>query len=113
GNEIFTRYKWISDVVQGSVKHNDRDAHRFSDTIDKFLTHKFFGLVILLLLLLGIFHIIFTWASIPMDLLDVGFGSLADLAKEQMGEGILTDLVADGIIAGVGGILIFLPQILL
>lgn len=113
GNEIFSRYKWISDVVQGSVKHNDRDAHRFSDAIDKVLTHRVFGLAFLLLLLLGIFHVIFTWAALPMDLLDAGFGSLADLAKEQMGEGMLTDLVADGIIAGVGGILVFLPQILL
>lgn len=113
GNEIFSRYKWISDIVQGSVKHNDRDAHRFSDAIDKVLTHRIFGLVFLLLLLLGIFHVIFTWAALPMDLLDAGFGSIADLAKEQMGEGMLTDLVADGIIAGVGGILIFLPQILL
>ncbi len=111
--DIFARYNFISNVVQESVRHNDRDAHRISDKIDKILTHKVFGLIILVAILLLIFQTIFTWASVPMDLLDQGFGSIADLVREQMGEGMLTDLIADGVIAGVGGVLIFLPQILL
>ncbi|PYS91806.1 MAG: ferrous iron transport protein B [Acidobacteria bacterium] len=111
--KIFSRYKFISDAIQDSVRHNDRDAHRVSDKIDRVLTHKFFGLVILVAVLLLIFQTIFTWATVPMDLLDSGFGSLGDLVRSAMSAGVLTDLIVDGIIAGVGGILVFLPQILL
>src|SRR5436190_23053459 len=112
-SKIFSRYKFIADAIQDSVRHNDRDAHRVSDKIDRVLTHKFFGLVILVAVLLLIFQTIFTWATVPMDLLDSGFGSLGDLVRSAMSAGVLTDLIVDGIIAGVGGILVFLPQILL
>jgi ferrous iron transport protein B len=112
-SKIFSRYKFISDAIQDSVRHNDRDAHRLSDKIDRVLTHKFFGLVILVVVLLLIFQTIFTWATVPMDLLESGFGWLGDAVRAGVPEGILTDLVVDGIIAGVGGVLVFLPQILL
>ena len=111
--KIFARYKFISNVVQESVKHNDREDHRFSEKIDRILTHKVFGLVILVAVLLVLFQAIFSWASLPMDLLDKGFGALGDMVRNAMPAGILTDLLVDGIIAGVGGVLVFLPQILL
>lgn len=110
---IFARYRFISDAVQDSVKHNDIDAHRFSDKIDKILTHKFFGLLILVGILLLVFQAIFSWATVPMDLLEQGFGALGDGARAVLPEGIFADMVADGVIAGVGGVLVFLPQILL
>jgi ferrous iron transport protein B len=111
--KIFARYNFISDAVQESVVHNDIERHRISEKIDKVLTHKVFGLVVLLAILLLIFQTIFSWATLPMDLLDSAFGGLSDLVKANMSPGILTDLLSDGIIAGVGGVLIFLPQILL
>jgi ferrous iron transport protein B len=111
--KIFARYNFISNVVQRSVRHNDKEEHRFSEKIDKVLTHKFFGLVILIGVLLLLFQAIFSWASLPMDLLDKGFGALGDAARNAMPPGVLTDLIVDGIIAGVGGVLVFLPQILL
>ncbi|HEX8249809.1 MAG TPA: ferrous iron transport protein B [Pyrinomonadaceae bacterium] len=113
--KIFARYNFISNIVQEAVKHDDPapDEHNFSEKIDRVLTHKFFGLVILVAILLVVFQTIFSWATLPMDLLDKGFGALGDFARAQMPEGLLTDLVVDGIIAGVGGVLIFLPQILL
>jgi ferrous iron transport protein B len=77
------------------------------------LTHKFFGLLILVAVLLFVFQTIFSWASLPMDLLDKGFGAIGDFVRAEMPPGILTDLIVDGIIAGVGGVLVFLPQILL
>ena len=114
GNKrIFARYKFISDVYQQSVKPFEEGKTTYSEKIDRVLTHKFFGLVILVGILLLVFQTIFTWATVPMDLLDAGFGSLGDFVGSQMPDGILKDLVVDGIIAGVGGILIFLPQILL
>ena len=111
--QIFARYNFISDVYQKSVKPVDDSEAKFSEKIDRILTHKFFGLVILVGILLLVFQTIFSWAALPMDLLDAGFGSLGEFVGNQMPEGILKDLVVDGIIAGVGGILIFLPQILL
>ena len=85
----------------------------FSEKIDRVLTHKFFGLVILIAILLVVFQAIFSWATLPMDLLEAGFGALGDFVRTSMPEGLLTDLIVDGIIAGVGGIMVFLPQILL
>lgn len=111
--KIFARYNFISEVVQESVKHNDLENHHFSEKIDRVLTHKFFGLVIFVAIILLVFQTIFSWASLPMDLLEQGFGTLGELVKTNLPEGILSDLIFDGIIAGVGGVLIFLPQILL
>lgn len=111
--KIFARYNFISDVVQDSVWHSDQKSHRFSDKIDKVLTHRIFGLVVLVLVLLLVFQTIFSWASLPMDLLEKGFGALGDFVKAEIPPGILADLIADGIIAGVGGVVVFLPQILL
>src|SRR5688500_1450443 len=71
---IFSRYNFISGVVQTSVKHYDRDAHRLSEALDKVLTHKVFGLAILVGVLLLVFQAIFTWAAMPMELLEQGFG---------------------------------------
>jgi len=111
--KIFARYSFISKAVQESTRHNDTPKLRISSKIDKVLTHKFFGLVILVAVLLIVFQAIFSWATVPMDMLEQGFGGLSALVKENMPPGILTDLISDGIIAGVGGVVVFLPQILL
>jgi ferrous iron transport protein B len=110
---IFARYNFISNAVQETVKHNDLEEHNFSEKLDRILTHKFFGLVILVAVLLVVFQTIFSWATLPMDLMEKGFGALGDLARANLPPGVLADLAVDGIIAGVGGVLIFLPQILL
>lgn len=110
---IFARYAFISAVLQECVRHNDKAAHDFSEKLDRVLTHRFFGLLILVGVLLLVFQAIFSWAALPMELLEGVFGTAADFAREILPKGILADLVADGIIAGVGGVLVFLPQILL
>ena len=111
--KIFSRYKFISNAVQESVWHSDHKRHRISERIDKILTHKVFGLMILVGILLLVFQTIFSWASLPMDLLEAAFGAAADTVRSSMPPGILTDLIADGMIAGVGGVVVFLPQIML
>ncbi|CAN5121777.1 ferrous iron transport protein B [soil metagenome] len=111
--KIFARYNFISDVYQEAVKPKDTLERSVSEKIDHILTHKFFGLAILIGILLLVFQTIFSWANLPMDLLDKGFGALGDFARAEMPEGILTDLLVDGVIAGVGGVVVFLPQILL
>jgi ferrous iron transport protein B len=111
--QIFARYNFISNLYQESVKPKQTEERGISEKIDRILTHKFFGLVILIGILLLVFQTIFSWANLPMDLLEQGFGALGNLVRVSMPEGILTDLLVDGVIAGVGGVLVFLPQILL
>ena len=111
--KIFARYNFISEVYQESVVPKQTGERNFSEKIDRVLTHKFFGLIILIAILLLVFQAIFSWATLPMDLLEAGFGVLGDFVRTSMPEGLLTDLMVDGVIAGVGGIMIFLPQILL
>ena len=111
--KIFARYNFISNVYQETVKTKESEERSLSEKIDRVLTHKFFGLVILIAILLLVFQTIFSWANLPMDLLEQGFGALGDFARASLPEGMLTDLIVDGVIAGVGGVLVFLPQILL
>ncbi|MGI9036827.1 MAG: ferrous iron transport protein B, partial [Pyrinomonadaceae bacterium] len=111
--KIFARYNFISDVYQESVRHKGTRDRNLSEKIDRILTHKVFGYVILLAILLLVFQTIFSWANLPMDLLQKGFGAFGDFVRAEMPAGILNDLIVDGIIAGVGGVLVFLPQILL
>jgi ferrous iron transport protein B len=112
-SKIFSRYNFISEVVQESIKQNDSETNYTSEKIDRILTHKVFGLFILTAILLVVFQTIFSFAELPMNLLEGTFSSIGDFVKSQMSEGLLADLIVDGIIAGVGGVLVFLPQILL
>ena len=111
---LFRRYAWIERVVDESVQPIEgRNDVQLSERIDRLLTHKFFGPIILLLVLMFVFQAIFSWATVPMDLIDGLFNSAADAMRANLPEGIVRDLLTDGIIAGVGGVLVFLPQILL
>jgi ferrous iron transport protein B len=112
-SKIFARYKFISDVFQQTVSHADSNDYKISEKIDNILTHKVFGGLILAAILVFVFQTIFSWASLPMDLLEHGFGALGNFVRTNMADGLLTDLIVDGIIAGVGGVVVFLPQILL
>ncbi|HKS26593.1 MAG TPA: ferrous iron transport protein B [Pyrinomonadaceae bacterium] len=109
---LLARYDWIERVSR-EAKNEDSHAPSTTESIDRVMTHRLFGPVILILVMLLIFQAIFSWASLPMDLIDRGFGALGDAARAGLPEGLFTDLLVDGVIAGVGGVLVFLPQILL
>ncbi|MCF6353387.1 MAG: ferrous iron transport protein B [Cyclobacteriaceae bacterium] len=83
----------------------------YSEKIDKILTHKIWGYVIFLSVLFVIFQAIFAWASWPMDLIDVIFSELSAWLSTNLPAGIFTDLLAKGLVPGIGGVLIFIPQI--
>ena len=110
---ILARYSWISDAVQESVVELKTEERTFSEKLDGVLTHKVFGLLILVGVLLFVFQTIFSWAQLPMDLLDYVFGWLQNAVSSALPPGLLNDLLANGVIAGVGGVLVFLPQIVL
>jgi len=107
------RYKWISEAAGGA-----RDAARdyrpnLSDRVDQVLTHPVWGLVVFIAVMAVVFQSIFTWAGPLMDGIDSFFGWLGGLIEGAMPAGPLRGLIVDGVLAGVGGVLIFLPQILL
>ena len=82
-----------------------------AEKLDKILTHKIFGYVIFFSVLLLIFQAIYDWSSYPMDFIESSFTSATEWVKNTLPPGVLTDLIADGILAGIGGIVIFVPQI--
>jgi ferrous iron transport protein B len=110
---VTARYRWIEGVVEGSVRGARTERPSATDRIDRIVTHRLFGPVVLLAVMAVVFQAIFSWATLPMDLIDRAFGTLGEALRAQMPAGLLTDLLVDGIIAGVGGVLVFLPQILL
>jgi ferrous iron transport protein B len=110
---LLARYNWIEGVARRTVRDHKPGRTRRTDHIDRFVTHRFFGPLILFAVMLLILQTIFSWAQLPMDLIDGGFGRLGELVRGTLPPGLLTDLLVDGVIAGVGGVLVFLPQILL
>jgi ferrous iron transport protein B len=110
---VTARYRWIEGVVEGVVRGARAERPSATDRIDRIVTHRLFGPVVLLAVMAVVFQAIFSWATLPMDLIDRAFGTLGEALRAQMPAGLLTDLLVDGVIAGVGGVLVFLPQILL
>jgi ferrous iron transport protein B len=110
---VTARYRWIERVTEEAVRGARAERPGATERIDNVVTHKFLGPAVLLLVMTVVFQAIFSWATLPMELIDHGFGALGEAARARMPAGLLTDLVVDGVIAGVGGVLVFLPQILL
>ncbi len=109
--ETIKRYQFINDVLKEGLKIDTTIAKDFRSKLDRVLTHKVWGYVIFFLILFVIFQSIFVWSKIPMDFIDSTFASLSSLANEKLAPGVLTHLISEGIIPGIGGILIFIPQI--
>jgi len=109
--ETIKRYQFINDVLKDGLKVDSSIAKDFRSKLDRVLTHKIWGYVIFFLILFVIFQSIFEWSKIPMDFIDGTFASLSTLTAENLPPGVLTNLISQGIIPGIGGILIFIPQI--
>lgn len=115
--EAEIRHGWIEANIAGTITQEERGPS-FTDKLDAVLLHKFFGSAIFFTLMTFVFMAIFDWAGPVMDLIDGGIGSLGELAGSGLeaaglGGGPLESLICQGIIAGVGGVLVFLPQIML
>ncbi|KVV13521.1 ferrous iron transport protein B [Flavobacterium sp. TAB 87] len=109
--ETVKRYQFINEVLKDGMQVDSSAATDFRSKLDRVLTHKFWGYIIFFMILAVIFQSIFAWSAIPMDFIDATFADLSAFAADKLPTGILTDLISQGIIPGIGGILIFIPQI--
>ncbi len=109
--ETIKRYQFINDVLKKGQTIDAAQAKDLRMKIDRIITHQVWGYVIFFIILLTIFQAIYDWSSIPMDFIDTTFASLSEWTKNQLPQGTFTSLLAEGIIPGLGGIVIFIPQI--
>jgi ferrous iron transport protein B len=110
--ETIARYNFINDLLYDTVKVTaTAEDETLSNRIDKVLTHKIFGFVIFIAILLFIFQAIFAWSAYPMSLIADGFVWVQALLHQHLPAGPLTSLLVDGVIAGLSGVMVFIPQI--
>ncbi|WP_396187813.1 ferrous iron transport protein B [Flavobacterium sp.] len=109
--ETIKRYQFINDTLKIGQNIDKSKASDIQTKLDNILTHKVFGYLIFFGILLLIFQSIFDWSSVPMDFIDSTFANLSSYTKTALPPGKFTDLISDGIIPGIGGIVIFIPQI--
>jgi len=107
------KYGFIDGALKETYKEQEKDRYKIKREWDDVLTHKIWGFPIFLFLMWLMFQATFTIGSYPMDWIDSGVGLLGELIQNIMPEGALRDLLVDGIIGGVGGVIIFLPNILI
>ena len=109
--ETIKRYQFINNVLKEGQTIDLKTAKDLRIKLDRILTHKVWGYLIFGIILLTIFQAIYDWSSVPMDFIDNAFASLSDWTKNTLPAGAFTNLLAEGIISGLGGIVIFIPQI--
>jgi ferrous iron transport protein B len=112
GAETIQRYGFIQDLLnEATLKQADYAWKNFSHRLDRILTHKVWGYLIFFAVLFLVFQSVFAWASYPMDFIDGQFANLSTWLTTTLPDGALTRLFAEGIIPGLGGIVMFVPQI--
>ncbi len=109
--ETIKRYQFINNTLKKGQTIDATQAKGLRANLDRVLTHKVWGYVIFAFILLTIFQAIYDWSSVPMDFIDSTFASLSEWTKNALPAGAFTNLIAEGIIPGLGGIVIFIPQI--
>lgn len=113
GIEARTRYAWIRHATDGCIRRPSQRKTTWTDRIDHVLTHKVFGTAVFLAIMLLVFLSIFWFAAPLMGLIGTGIDMLIDVVKSHMDAGPFRSLIVDGVLRGVGGVLVFVPQILI
>ena len=111
--EAVHRYRFINNKLNKTLNIDRKKAHDLRSKLDNIFLHPFWGTIIFMSILALIFQTIFTWSSYPMDFIDEMFSNLSNYTKAVLPEGVFTNLFAEGIIPGIGGVIIFVPQIAL
>ena len=109
--EVIKRYQIINEILKSTYNIDINKAKDLRSRIDRVLIHKFWGYIIFFFVLLLMFQSIYNWSSYPMDYIDSGFSSFSNFINKTLPPGIFTDLLSQGIISGIGGVVIFIPQI--
>ncbi len=109
--ETILRYKQINNILKKTYKIDISKATDLRGKLDRILTHKIYGYLIFALILFLIFQSVFDWATVPMDFIDQVFANFSNWVKNVLPDGMFTNLISEGIIPGIGGIVIFIPQI--
>jgi len=112
--EIMGRYELIDKLISKVVTYKTAEpaaGHKVTDMIDKWVTHRVWGYLLFFVVLTIIFQAIFAWSSWPMDMIDLVFGEASAWVAARLPEGTLSGLLTEGIIPGIGGVVIFIPQI--
>jgi len=109
--ETIKRYQFINETLKKGQTIDLATAKDLRIKLDRILTHKIWGYAIFFVILLTIFQAIYDWSSVPMDFIDGIFASLSEWTKQVLPQGAFTNLLSEGIIPGLGGIVIFIPQI--
>ena len=114
-DETEERYKKIGKLLRfcTSISANDDRISKWTLKVDRIVTHPILGYAIFLSILFLLFQAIYELATIPMDLIDGAFSYLSGSLRNSLPEGVFTDLVVEGVVPGLGGVLIFIPQIAL
>ncbi|HOI28640.1 MAG TPA: ferrous iron transport protein B [Melioribacteraceae bacterium] len=107
------KYGFINGVLKETYKQDKLNKRQASHSIDFFLTHKYLGFPIFIFFLWVMFQLTFSLGGYPMDWIDAGVSELGNFIANTLPDGSLRDLIVDGIIGGVGGVIIFLPNILI
>ncbi len=105
------RYNHFTPLLKDANCVTKDSISKFTERVDRILTHKVFGPLIFIAIMFSVFQAIFVWASYPMDWIDAGFGWVVDFLNNNMPDHWFTHLLTDGVLAGLGGILVFVPQI--
>ena len=113
GDPEEARRTFIADICSLAARRPDAQTWSLSDKLDSVLLHWFTGWVAFIAVMFTVFWAIFSFASVPMDIIDSALGSFGGWVEEMLPEGDFRSLLVDGVIAGVGGVLVFLPQIIL
>jgi len=111
-DDVESRFAWVDDVCE-QIGASDLQPDSRSDRIDRALLHPVVGVAVFGLVMLLLFQSIFSWAVPAMDGIDAAFGALARAARDHLPASWVTDLLSDGVISGVGAVLVFLPQIVI
>ena len=112
--EIFERYKVIAQFAKKVVAKEEVKTTRITGLdkrIDRYVNHPIYGYLIFMIILFAMFQSVFAWSEPLMDMIDLGFSRLSNWFGSSLPSGIVTDLLANGIIPGLGGVVIFIPQI--
>jgi ferrous iron transport protein B len=110
-DETNRRYQFIKNLIPKIIQQEDISERFKVSKLDKLFIHPFFGYLIFAGILMLLFQLIFSLASYPMDMIDSVFGSLSEYIQAKLPAGLFTDLLSQGIVPGLGGVIIFIPQI--